>query len=550
MLGLRTKLALGFGGLLAVLLILGGYAIHLLSRLGGSIDVILRENYRSVIACEDMKEALERLDSGALFALAGHPEEGAALAAAHGPRFGEALAVELGNITLPGEGERAERLRELYGLYWTTLGQVLDTGQPLAKRRQVYFEHLLPRFRELKRVADEILRMNQEAMAAANDSARSLAGEARRRMVLLLVLGAALAAGCVGYLSRAILGPLKRLTASAREIERGNLDVVVKAEGRDEIGRLAIAFNEMTGRLRELRRSDRARLLRTQEISQLAMDSLPDAVVLFSPDLEVELTNRSATSLLGLVPGEPISEPHAPWLLRTLKEAQRSRAGTPLGLDAAVPLPHEGGERYFLPRAVVVRDERREMVGITLVLSDVTEMRRGRQREIAQDRRERTADPAHRDRPRERLEAAELIRPAAEELRRSFDDAGVGLAVEVDPDTPEVEAEPERIRFVLQSLLANAREATPSGGAVTVVAKLREGQAEISVTDTGRGIPAEYLDRIFERFFQVPGTEGRGGAGLGLSIARDIVREHGGEMSCESREGSGSTFRFTLPAAS
>jgi methyl-accepting chemotaxis protein len=253
MVGLRPKLSLGFGGLLAVLLVSGGYALHLLARLGGSIDVILRENYRSVIACENMKEALERMDSGALFALAGHPEEGVALAAAHGPRFEEALAVELGNITLPGEGERAERLREAYGLYRTTLQQVLDTGRPLAGRRQVYFEDLLPRFQEIKATADEVLRMNQEAMVAADAGARRLAAQARRRMILLLFFGTALAVGCVAYLGGAILGPLKRLTAAAREIERGNLDVIVRPESRDELGQLAIAFNDMTGRLRELR---------------------------------------------------------------------------------------------------------------------------------------------------------------------------------------------------------------------------------------------------------------------------------------------------------
>jgi signal transduction histidine kinase len=369
-------------------------------------------------------------------------------------------------------------------------------------------------------------------------------------MILLLVLGTALAAGFVAYLSRAILGPLKRLTASAREIERGNLDVVVRAESRDELGRLAIAFNEMTGRLRELRRSDRARLLRAQHASQLAIDSLADAVVLFSPDLEVELANRSAVSLLGLTPGEPVPKQHAPWLLHALQEAQRSRPEEAASPEAAVPLSQEGKERYFLPHAVVIQDERRDIVGITLILSDVTDRRRQAEREATEGPLERSRGDSGWARLRlRRMLVGELIRPVIEELRPAFDTAGVGLAVEVDPDTPEVEADPGRIQLVLRNLLTNAREATPSGGAVTVVAKLRKGQAEISVTDTGRGIPPEYLERVFERFFQVPGTERFGGAGLGLAIARDIVREHGGEIRCESREGAGATFRFTLPAA-
>src|SRR5262249_11369632 len=93
--GLRPKLALGFGGLLAILLAGGLYSIALLDRLGGSIDVILRENYESVLACEQMKEALERLDSAALFSLAGDGRRGRELAAANRPRFEKALKTEL-----------------------------------------------------------------------------------------------------------------------------------------------------------------------------------------------------------------------------------------------------------------------------------------------------------------------------------------------------------------------------------------------------------------------------------------------------------------------
>ena len=79
MLGIRQKLSLGFGGLLIIILIIGTQSIIQLTRLGESIDVILRENYRSVIACQEMKEALERMDSGILFTLLGYPQEGADL---------------------------------------------------------------------------------------------------------------------------------------------------------------------------------------------------------------------------------------------------------------------------------------------------------------------------------------------------------------------------------------------------------------------------------------------------------------------------------------
>jgi NtrC-family two-component system sensor histidine kinase KinB len=79
MLGLRHKISLGFGALLVIILVIGAESIHHLSRLGESIDVILRENYRSVLACQEMKEALERIDSGYLFVLLGHTTDGESL---------------------------------------------------------------------------------------------------------------------------------------------------------------------------------------------------------------------------------------------------------------------------------------------------------------------------------------------------------------------------------------------------------------------------------------------------------------------------------------
>ena len=114
---LRQKLALGFGGLLVIIAAIGIHNITRITALGQSIDVILRENYRSVVACQEMKEALERMDSGAVFVLLGAEQKGNDQIAQNDARFEKALQVELGNITLPGEGEKAERLKQLFGQF-------------------------------------------------------------------------------------------------------------------------------------------------------------------------------------------------------------------------------------------------------------------------------------------------------------------------------------------------------------------------------------------------------------------------------------------------
>jgi len=205
MIGLRQKLSLGFGGLLLIILIIGIQSIIYLTKLGESIDVILRENYRSVIACQQMKEALERIDSGILFELLGYTQKGDELIRKNELVFDMALQVELNNITLPGEGEKANHLQDLFGRYKTALKRVEDSRAPINARRNAYFTDLFPLFLQIKDAAGEILRMNQQNMSDANDMARNSAAAARKQMYILLFAGTIIAIGLIFFAGKWIL---------------------------------------------------------------------------------------------------------------------------------------------------------------------------------------------------------------------------------------------------------------------------------------------------------------------------------------------------------
>jgi hypothetical protein len=207
MIGLRQKLSVGFGGLLVIILIIGIQSIIQLTKLGESIDVILRENYRSVIACQQMKEALERIDSGILFELLGYTQKGDELIRKNELVFEMALQVELNNITLPGEGEKANHLKNLFGQYKTALKGVEGLRVPINVRRSAYFTDLFPLFLQIKDTAGEILRMNQQNMSDANDLARNRAAAARKQMYILLFAGTIVAIGFIFFTGRWILHP-------------------------------------------------------------------------------------------------------------------------------------------------------------------------------------------------------------------------------------------------------------------------------------------------------------------------------------------------------
>ena len=189
MIGLRQKLSLGFGGLLLIILIIGGQSIVEFRDLGQSIDVILRENYRSVVACQEMKEALERMDSGILFVLLGYDEEGKTLIRANEERFEKALAGRTEQHHRPGGGGEGHGPEGALCPVPGNPGRDADAGACRRSPAGTGISGSCCRcFEQVKDTADDILRMNQNNMNDANEKARRQAAFARQRMYLFLLV--------------------------------------------------------------------------------------------------------------------------------------------------------------------------------------------------------------------------------------------------------------------------------------------------------------------------------------------------------------------------
>jgi NtrC-family two-component system sensor histidine kinase KinB len=599
--GIRTKLMIAFAGLLLIVAGVGVLSIHTLNQSSHAIERILRENYDTVAACGHMKAALEKLDRQAELCLWEDRPEVCQRSQSVLAEFDQNLHFQQGNVTVPGEQELTDRLTGSWKSYRRDLENFYKLSD-LTQRQEFYSHRLSPRSQEVREIAQGIIKLNLDNMVAADGQVKQRAAQTRKAMLILLFVGIGMGAGFIVLAGPAILRPIASLIRSVQEIQKGNLDLVVNVRSQDEIGQLGGAINQMTASLREFRRSDQAHLLRTQRSTQLALDSLSDAVAICDPGGKIELANEAAQRLFGLVPDSTVSEAGNEKITQIFwGVCRKERPYRSKGYEGAIQIFMQEEEHFFLPQAIPIFDQDRQLVGVTLMLTDVTrwrhldEVKTGlistvshelktpltsirlaihvllneklgplspQQMELlitARDDSDRLyrviedlldisrIESGQAEIKLQPVNVEELLLQATDKMRPAFRDHGITLNIKVAPDVPRVLADPSRLPLVFDNLLSNALKYTPIGGEVTIKAQLEDSMVRFSVEDTGIGIAPEFLPRLFEKFFRVPGQE-HISSGLGLTIAKETVEAHGGAIEVASQPGKGTKFTFTVKA--
>lgn len=310
--------------------------------------------------------------------------------------------------------------------------------------------------------------------------------------IALLITIIAVAAG-IGFgviIIRSLYNPLRRLKEGTQDIARGNFNARIPIESRDELGELSAAFNQMCDRLREL--------------DQLKSDFIAN----ITHDLKTPLASiTEATQLLREGVGGAVS-PEQQHLLQIIQE------------DTA------------------------RLIRLIDGMIDLTKMESGLM--------QYNVIPA---------DIAPVIAEAVEAMQLLAESKRVTLTATVVPGVPPLLIDREKMGQALINLLSNAIKFTPAGGSVCIKAQTvhsykttadypagTQGNfVEISVTDTGMGIAAEDLPKIFDKFFQGRGGAQQKGSGLGLAIAQHIIQAHGGSIRAESEHAHGATFYILLP---
>jgi signal transduction histidine kinase len=429
---------------------------------------------------------------------------------------------------------------------------------------------------------------------------KALAATGQSALAYAVVLAVLLVEGCTVYF---VLHPIRMLARDIRRIAQGNLEHRVEWSSRDSFGVIAAEVNRIAVRLRELRDSEAGRRQMEFQLSDAVLQSIFEPIIVTDGKGHVLKVNQAAAELLGDAATDRMALANYPGgdkilsAIRAAVSMQKAVAAE----DEASMLPMRIGkkERSYRLRTTPMRDSEGRLLGTVTTLEDVTtlqdtdrfktqfisvasrklrdpllQLRRGLYAlgqgfggELRPLQTELVAEASHEsekldDLMGDLIEVAELdtgkrefklerLRPLAAlgEARDRFCDEAAQKRIRVEvqayADLSVVKADRRALRSILDNLLSNAIRYTPPEGEILLAAEEIKDFVQFTVRDTGRGIEAERLSTIFDRF----SAFSESGSGLGLALVRRLVESLGGQIAVESRLGHGTTFRFTLPVA-
>jgi signal transduction histidine kinase len=436
------------------------------------------------------------------------------------------------------------------------------------------------------------------ALVAATHRALAAAGQSGLAYVLL-VAAVLVAGGTIYY----VLRPIQGLARDARRIAQGNLEHRVHWSSRDGFGVIASELNRIAVRLRELRDTEAGRRQMEFQLSDAVLQSIFEPIIVTDGKGHLLKVNQAAAELLGEAAGDRMALANTPGgdkILSAIRDAVSMQKAVAAGDEASMlPLRIGKQERSYRLRTTPMRDSDGRLLGTVTTLEDVTTLQdtdRFKTQFISVASR-KLRDPLLRvrrglyalgqgfagellplqvelvssassesekldDLMGDLIEVAELdaghreftlegIHPlkALSEARDRFCDQASEKRIRIDvkafADLAMVRADRRAVRSILENLLSNAIRYTPVEGEILLAAEEIHDSVQFTVSDTGRGIEAERLGTIFDRF----NTFSERGSGLGLALGRRLVESLGGQIAVESRLGHGTTFRFTLPMA-
>ena len=567
---IKTKLNLGVGLLFTLIIILSLVSSYYIFSIKKDTQNILKANYNTLEYSRNMLTSLDEINTN---------EEKAIIV------FETNLKKQIDNITEVGEEKVTNNLQNGFNLLEKNRK---DESIKVQIRQDIF----------------EIMKLNMNAIKQKSDVAKRTAEEANLWIAVVGTLCFLIAFNLLINLPNNIANPITELTASIKEIANRNYKERVNFMSHNEFGDLAKSFNTMAQKLEEYSSSSLHKLTFEKKRLETLINNMHDPIIGLDSAGIILFVNDEALKIMALNAEDVVGK--SATTLALTHDLLKSLIINDLENTKAHPMTifADGKESYFEKETVNITikptgEEQLIDIGNVIILRNITifkeldfaktnfiatvshelktpiaaikmslQLLEKQETGITNDDQKQLIESIKDDSQRllkitgellelsqletgniqlnmEKSNPTEIVNYAIEAVKTQAEQKQIALVIDSEKNLPEVKADLEKTAWVLINFLTNAIRYAPENSVIKIHLKTEKSQLVFQVTDKGQGIDNRYQTKVFDKYFQIPGSH-KSGTGLGLAISKEFIEAQNGTIGVESKLGLGSTFYFKL----
>ena len=473
----------------------------------------------------------------------------------------------------------------------------------IKEAREFYYSDIMTNYNKIVDELSNIKKVNEEAMNKSRKNAIDDGENAR--YIIIIVSAMAIISGCAitNYLINKMLKPLSLLNKSIAEVREGNIGNQVPVTTKDELGDLTIEFNRMNERLQKFEKSTMGKMIKEKNKSLAIIKSIKEPIIVLDKDYRIILINQQCENFFNIQEKVAVNK----YFSQVIKEENIFEAvyevSTHQEIENKIIKIFREEEEYFFNISVnEIEDEEAKIFGYIVVLQDITQLKEldimkgeflstishefktsltsimigtslleSTKMGGLSEKQKKVVEAIKEDGERLNTLISELITLRKMESNKELynfsqcnmediinasittvkslaEDKEVILEWDVEEDLPLINGDRDKLVWVMNNIISNAIKNCNKDDVIAVRGIKQERKIAVTITDTGCGMPPELTDKIFDKYVRLKNGETMPlGFGLGMSIAKEIVEGHNGEIWCTSEVGKGSIFTFVIP---
>ena len=606
---IKNKILILLGTMFFLFVLNNLWTVVNLNKLDNSINAIMKSNYNSIVAVQNMSLILERQDSLQLSYIFTKNKDYIEKFYENKEEFYSSLKVERNNITETGEDELSKKAKENYEIYSKRFDEFLKIKNE-GEMQNYYFKKIFPVFEELKQNFRDLIDLNQTSMLIKKEKAAEISQQAVLSIIFLVAATTVIGFILSSFIINGIFVQFRELIEKMNKISKGDYSQRIKPLNDKELKKLAETFNKMSEELSSYRIMSIRKLMAEKKKAEAIVENISDGIIMADLKGKIILINKKAKHLFNLSDADEqtigkdfISVIDNKEIFGKIKKNIEREKVEKEDRHFEITLLNNNKKihtKIFINKISIEK----ENIGVVILVQDITKLKKINQmktdfvstvshefktpltsmgmavsmlaagKNLNEDQRE-CVNIIKEDNERlnilvndlldlSRIESgktvmnmkenfvSEIVNSAVNSLKKLFETENVNYKVGNIDLNYKVMADFNRIIWVMTNLLTNAVKYRDESRQleIEVNAVKEEDRILFSVKDNGIGIYDEFHEKIFNKFIRVSVSEDGKvtGTGLGLSICKGIVEAHKGKIWVESKKGEGSTFYFELKA--